>query len=29
MEAIELLQEGGIDVYVVEGDTIPPIFMEA
>jgi hypothetical protein len=29
MEAIELLQEGGIDVYVVEGDTIPPIFVEA
>ena len=28
-EAIELLQEGGVDVYVVNSDSIPPIFLEA
>lgn len=28
-DAIELLQEGGVDVCVVGGDEIPPIFMEA
>lgn len=27
-EAIELLQEGGVDVYVINSDTIPALFVE-